>query len=62
MEKKTVKEVLEEIGDFRDVRILDGANLMCGTAGYFLGGAWSSIHDKKVDSYNLDRGTIVVDF
>lgn len=62
MEKKTVKEVLEEIGDFKNVRILDGANFMCGTAGYFLGGAWSSIHDKKVDSYNIERGTIVIDF
>ena len=62
MEKKTVKEVLEEIGDFKNVRILDGANFMCGTAGYFLCDAWSSIHDKKVMDYNLDRGTIVVDF
>ena len=62
MEKKTVKEVLEEIGDFNKVTILDGANLMSGTAGYFLCEAWSSIHDKKVDSYNLDRGTIVIDF
>ena len=62
MEKKTVKEVLEEIGGFNKVTILDGANLMSGTAGYFLGGAWSSIHDKKVDSYNIDRGTIVIDF
>lgn len=62
MEIKTVKEVLEEIGVFKNVVILDGANLMSGTAGYFLCDAWSSIHDKKVMDYNLDRGTIVVDF
>lgn len=62
MEKKTVKEVLEEIGDFNKAIILDGSNLMSGTAGYFLCDAWSSIHDKKVMDYNLERGTIVIDF